>query len=115
MAANVGALNGTYTWTSRSSETQIVFQMIQGIVSATLFTKGSDGQFHSKYTVGERDITVETRNTMELMRGLQQQTFGFTALTNAQKQAVLASLASRNIEVENRLPSGGSFNILALP
>ncbi len=114
MAANVLGLPPV-DWISRSGQTKLTFSLNQEEVIAALFQINTNNEFIKKYDIKEKDMTIERYNVMELMRGMRQTTYKMSQLSIDQKQAVLGSLSSRNIEIINTGPHSGRLNILALP
>ena len=107
----------TVTWLDPSKDRKLEFKLENGVIKAKLFVKpsGHDNPDQFKYDLTEKDITIERYNPMELLRGLSQVVFRMDQLDLDQKDAILGSIKSRNIEVANRSPQSGYIVICALP
>lgn len=106
-------------WTSRSGESRLDFHVKtdngQMKVYAELFQKNVNNQFNStQIFIDERNMVVERENLHALMRGIPQQISYVSQLNNEQKNALIHSLQSRNITIENWI-NAGKITIHALP
>lgn len=105
------------SWTSRSGDLRLDFyeQNPSHNVIAKIFDKNVNQEFVERnYLVNERSIFVEGANVHQLMRGVPQETKCFAQLNWPSKEAILSSLSSRNITVENGFGQS-SLTIHALP
>lgn len=101
------------TWTDKSHSHQLVFELSsEKRLHVDLYQKIAENFEPTSVRIDEKNITIETKNLSQILRGIPQKTFTLQFLTPTHKENILSSLLERGIEIIQGVSNEDSYLII---